>query len=184
MLDEGPYRGSAAIADSAVQRSDPALIKCIWVGAGPNEFVNNHCLLVRIPNRRPRPTIDSIMKRFCTTPVLRMNIRAPGDQLPYKEGLFCRRSHMQSGITFGNVVLDPIKKILLCGLSRCATSSALACQVWRSVKQLNGSRAVTGDDGFDERSEGVRVLVNRFQFLAPRGEQTVSLSGADDTRLS
>jgi hypothetical protein len=82
----------------------------VWVGAGPNELGNDHGLLARIPNWRARPTIDSIMKRLRTTPVLRTNVRAPCDQLLYNAGLFCSRPHMQRGITLGDVVLDPIKK--------------------------------------------------------------------------
>jgi hypothetical protein len=114
-------RGTA-IAHGAVQRCDSALIKSVWVGAGPNEFGNDQGLLVRVPSGRARPTIDSIMRRLCTTPVPRASVRAPGDQLLYNAGLFRRRTHMQCGIALGDVVLDPIEKILFCCLSGCATA--------------------------------------------------------------
>jgi len=152
-------RGTA-IAHGAVQRCDSALIKSVWVGAGPNEFGNDQGLLVRVPSGRARPTIDSIMRRLCTTPVPRASVRAPGDQLLYNAGLFRRRTHMQCGIALGDVVLDPIEKILFCCLSGCATGRALSCEVRRSIKQPDGRRNVTRDDYFHECTEGIDLFVN------------------------
>jgi hypothetical protein len=161
------------IAHGAVQRCDSALIKSVWVGAGPNEFGNDQGLLVRVPSGRARPTIDSIMKRLCTTPVLRTNVGAPGDQLLYNAGLFCRRTHMQCGIALGDVVLDPIEKILRCSLSRCPTSSVLFCEVRRSIKQPDGRRNVTRNDDFHERSEGIDLFVNGFHFSLLSSKQII-----------
>jgi hypothetical protein len=127
----------------------------------------------RVPNRRARPTIDGIMKRLSTTPVLRTNVRAPSDQLLYNAGLFCRRTHMQCGIALGDVVLDPIEKILRCSLSRCPTSSVLFCEVRRSIKQPDGRRNVTRNDDFHERSEGIDLFVNGFHFSLLSSKQII-----------
>ena len=55
-LDEGPYRGGTAIAYRSVQRSDPALINSVRVGAGPNEPGNDHGLRVGIPPESGPPS--------------------------------------------------------------------------------------------------------------------------------
>jgi hypothetical protein len=133
--------------------------------------------------QRARPSIDSIMKRLCTTPVLRTSVRAPGDQLLYNAGLFCRRTRMQCGIALADVVLDSIEKILLCSLSRCATSRVLSCEVRRSIKQPDSHRNVTRDDDFHERSEGIDLFVNGFHFSPQRASKSY-LTGADYMRLS
>src|SRR6516165_10824027 len=74
---------------------------------------------------------------------------------------------MKSSITLINVVLDVVEKIFLRSLPNCAAGSAFFCQVWRSIKQPDGGRAVTGDDDFHKCSEGLSPSVASRQFLTP-----------------
>jgi hypothetical protein len=109
----------------------------------------------RVPNRRARPTIDGIMKRLSTTPVLRTNVRAPSDQLLYNAGLFCRRTHMQCGIALGDVVLDPIEKKVsvaacraapraACSFARCGEASSNLTAVAMSPETTTSTNALKG----------------------------------------
>jgi hypothetical protein len=66
---------------------------------------------------------------------------------------------VKGGITLVNVVLDAVEKILLWSLPNCAAGGALFYQVRRSIKQPDGSLAVTGDDDFHECSKGLSLSV-------------------------
>lgn len=80
----------------------------------------------------------------------------------------CRCGDMQGGIALVHVVQDLVEKVLFGGLPGCAMSSALSCQQRRSIKQSDGSRAVTGDDRFHEIPETVNLAVARLQILSPQ----------------
>ena len=110
------------------------------------------------------------MQGLCAAPVARANVCAHGDQLPHHEGLVRRCSHMQRGIALVHVVANSIEEVLAGSPPSGALGGALFCQLRRSIKQPDCSRAVTGDDSLHKVSEG---LAGR-QFQAPHSGNNCS----------
>ena len=86
---------------------------------------------------------------------------------------------MKGSITLVDVVLDPVEKIFLRGLPNCAADSAFFCHMWRSIEQPDDGLAVTGDDDFHKRSEGLSLSMASWQFLTPDTGKVVLHGGRD-----
>src|SRR5690349_20717931 len=160
---EGFDRGGTAVAYRSVERSDPALIGSVRVGAGPNEPGNDHGLLVGIPRRRTRSAVNGIVKRFCAKPVPRANVGSSGDQLLCNARLVCRRCQMKGCIARVEVVLDPVEKVFLRRLPGRTTGGPFFCQVRRSFQQPDGCLAVTGDNDVQECPKRLSLSEGRLQ---------------------